>query len=667
MRAGIFTLSAAIGLATSATSIGCANMNRAQPGAVPPVRTISSIGDRPLTVVSGEPGSSAVAINDTLPPASTSRTGTITGRVLDDRGDPIPNAAVRVAVSGTNQGRVARSRTDSGGGFTLSGLRPGSDYTVIVESESDEGLRIHRQVVRAPDKQVVFRMDPGDSPVTRVSDRSEERPEVNDRPTSAADIPGRINWEDLPESSRSPSRPSRSQRLDQLNEEFPPTDPPNAPSTRSTQGWRPIGDRTETPSRDDSAILQSSWLGATTPIDQSRDFRGVSRSMELLLASRPLRAIRLGNPPAPSLPPTSTNGIMLASATIEETETPGSLRPARRSTSSTITTVARVPGPPVRHRPTWGEVDRPVVEPSYPSTPEQLVELQRGAQSDTGSQSQSQSAVGPTVPSESSKNEAVPASQGQAPFRMLGGRARTREDSIFSQENAPKLVTSEVEPTTSDRDATEAEQSPRSRSADESTNSGSEPGGLASQRRVAPSVLPLRFWPFSRQAGTTRSICRYDAASFTVRDLRLPDLDGRMVKLRDFDSEYILLDFWGTWCGPCRQSIPTLIDLQKRLGPRKLSILGIAYEEADTTDPVATVRQTARELGINYTLLMGQPRGDCPVLSALKIEAFPTMILLDRQGRVVWREQGASRETLGRLESILNSPVPLGQKLVARP
>ena len=75
------------------------------------------------------------------------------------------------------------------------------------------------------------------------------------------------------------------------------------------------------------------------------------------------------------------------------------------------------------------------------------------------------------------------------------------------------------------------------------------------------------------------SLCSYDTRLRKVVDFRLPDLEGKPVRFQDLDADFILLDFWGTWCAPCLESIPHLVSLQKEYGPRRLRVVGIACEQ----------------------------------------------------------------------------------------
>jgi thiol-disulfide isomerase/thioredoxin len=84
-------------------------------------------------------------------------------------------------------------------------------------------------------------------------------------------------------------------------------------------------------------------------------------------------------------------------------------------------------------------------------------------------------------------------------------------------------------------------------------------------------------------------------------DFALQDLSGRTVHFSDFRGKVVVLNFWATWCAPCRVEIPWFIDLQKQYGPQGLQILGISMDDADQ----ARVTAFARRMGINYPILLG--------------------------------------------------------------
>ena len=86
--------------------------------------------------------------------------------------------------------------------------------------------------------------------------------------------------------------------------------------------------------------------------------------------------------------------------------------------------------------------------------------------------------------------------------------------------------------------------------------------------------------------------CHFDPVERTLKDFQLPDAQGRMVAFHDLDADLVLLDFWGTWCAPCRKSIPHLNDIQKMLGGKKIQVIGIACERTPAKDRAAKVAKT---------------------------------------------------------------------------
>ena len=118
----------------------------------------------------------------------------------------------------------------------------------------------------------------------------------------------------------------------------------------------------------------------------------------------------------------------------------------------------------------------------------------------------------------------------------------------------------------------------------------------------------------------------------------------------------ILLDFWGSWCAPCRKSIPHLLELQQKLAGKRFQVVGIACEKGATSqERSATAAKAAQQLGIHYPVLVSSMDGSCPVQQALQIQFYPTMILVDREGRMLAREHGATDATLPRMDRAITT------------
>jgi len=109
--------------------------------------------------------------------------------------------------------------------------------------------------------------------------------------------------------------------------------------------------------------------------------------------------------------------------------------------------------------------------------------------------------------------------------------------------------------------------------------------------------------------------------------LKLRNLDGRPFNIADYKGKVVLLNFWATWCAPCRAEIPDLIKLQKKYGKKGLQIIGIAYPP----EKLSEVRRFARKFGVNYPVALGSKSDKTRFTAA---ETLPMTIVIDRGGKV---------------------------------
>jgi thiol-disulfide isomerase/thioredoxin len=111
-------------------------------------------------------------------------------------------------------------------------------------------------------------------------------------------------------------------------------------------------------------------------------------------------------------------------------------------------------------------------------------------------------------------------------------------------------------------------------------------------------------------------------------DFSLESLDGKTTRLSDFRGKAVLLNFWATWCGPCKIEMPWFVDLQKQYGSQGLQIVGVAMDDASKED----IGKFAKDMGVNYPILIGKEAvGD----QYGGVPALPESFLIARDGKIM--------------------------------
>jgi thiol-disulfide isomerase/thioredoxin len=119
----------------------------------------------------------------------------------------------------------------------------------------------------------------------------------------------------------------------------------------------------------------------------------------------------------------------------------------------------------------------------------------------------------------------------------------------------------------------------------------------------------------------------------------LPDVTGQFQDVSQWSGRVVLVNFWATWCGPCREEMPMLVELQRKLGARGLQVVGVAMDDA------APVQKFAEEFAIDFPLLVGQQE----VMTLTRkygnvLGALPYTALIDRAGKLTFLQAGLVKQ-----------------------
>ena len=111
-------------------------------------------------------------------------------------------------------------------------------------------------------------------------------------------------------------------------------------------------------------------------------------------------------------------------------------------------------------------------------------------------------------------------------------------------------------------------------------------------------------------------------AQFTLKDIQ-----GRYIRLSDYRGKVVLVNFWATWCPPCRKEIPDLVKLQRDYGSRGLQVIGVTYPP----QTLAEVRRFVSEANVNYPVALGTKETKSLFTES---EALPITIVIGTDGRI---------------------------------
>jgi len=142
-----------------------------------------------------------------------------------------------------------------------------------------------------------------------------------------------------------------------------------------------------------------------------------------------------------------------------------------------------------------------------------------------------------------------------------------------------------------------------------------------------------------------------DGQRHAAPDFALKDADGKTVRLSDYKGKVVLLDFWATYCGPCKIEIPWFMDFERKHKDQGFAVLGVDMDDEGWD----AVKPFVNDVGINYRIVVGN---DSTADKFGGIEALPTTFLIDRDGRIAAVHVGlhSRSEFEDAIEQLLQTP-----------
>lgn len=177
-------------------------------------------------------------------------------------------------------------------------------------------------------------------------------------------------------------------------------------------------------------------------------------------------------------------------------------------------------------------------------------------------------------------------------------------------------------------------------------------------KTVVASALCIAFalaWTgCSNRSSNARSSVKADMDRKPAPEFALKDANGQTARLSDYKGKVVLLDFWATWCGPCKIEIPWFMEFEQQFKDRGFSVVGVSMDE----DGWNAVKPYLMQMRVNYRVLLGNDQVGTMYGG---VDSLPTTFLIDRQGKIASVHIGVStgkEEFKDAIVHLLDAPRP---------
>jgi thiol-disulfide isomerase/thioredoxin len=146
----------------------------------------------------------------------------------------------------------------------------------------------------------------------------------------------------------------------------------------------------------------------------------------------------------------------------------------------------------------------------------------------------------------------------------------------------------------------------------------------------------------------------YPALPEAISKAEYRGLGGKTIKLEDYKGKVVLVNLWATWCSPCRDEMPHLVELQDKYKGNGFEIIGLNVEQEDTE---AKVQRFAEQMHLNYTLGWVDDQGKREFVKISRFDAIPQSFLINRKGQIVGVFLGGGGRTIVEMKSVVKKVV----------
>ncbi len=178
--------------------------------------------------------------------------------------------------------------------------------------------------------------------------------------------------------------------------------------------------------------------------------------------------------------------------------------------------------------------------------------------------------------------------------------------------------------------------------------------GIMAAALLAMIVVGLHNAPTGGgRSGLFGRVAGKEAPDFQLKDINT----GKTIRLSDYRGKAVVLNFWATWCPPCKVEIPWFVDLQKQYGPDGLAVVSVAVDDSGEKQ----IADFANQMGINYPVLVGNEEVENAYGG---VDGLPTTFYIGRDGKIVERVEGlrSHYEIESNVKAALAQPGPVAEQ-----